>query len=102
MGMTQAAQNNAAKTNETPTMWKFYGLFFGGEVDRAGTPIGDICTGYGVTAGADQAQAEAAIVRRYAANAGRFELRNIQACPNAKVAAAKFRRGGTKDCPVLA
>lgn len=90
------------KTTTTPTAWKFHGYFFGGEVDLAGTPIGDLCTGYFVTLGDDEATAAEAVKARYTHLAGRFDLRSLMACPMmAKRAKMAANRGGTKDLPLL-
>lgn len=117
--MTTATQN----TNKT--MWGFIGLFFGGDVDKAGTPIGDIITGAFI-ADADEATATAAITARYADLSGEFRLTKLTdhrahllgqdandrtkwnegqhatfVAKLEKDIARIIKRGGTKDVPVL-
>ncbi len=87
----------------TSTMWTYHGYFFGGDVDRAGTPIGDLCNGYFVTATDSKELAAAAIERQFAGNAGRFSLRSLSPLPHAVKDAARIaKRGGTKNIPFFA
>lgn len=86
-----------------PTKWSFYGLFFCGDMDEAGTPIGDMCSGYFVTETDDEQVAKAALVKRYEHLAGRFSLRDLKKLDfdGGKDAARIFKRGGTKQVPIL-
>lgn len=88
--------------NNTVTVWDFSGLFFGGDCDRAGTPIGDICTGTFVTSTADRAVAEAALLNRYANLSGRFSIRSLEGSEAGKTGLRIYKRGGTKQIPLLA
>lgn len=87
------------------TLWQFSGLFFSGSCDKAGTPIGDICSGWFATAGDDQAVAEQLLASRYADQAGRWSVRQLNPAPAtpwaAKTLACAMKRGSTKQVPVL-
>lgn len=89
----------------TATLWYFDGLFFGGDVDTAGTEIGDICTGSFVTCHESDEQAAIALAARYEGLRGRFELRRLIKCPDSQTTSRKIktvlRMGGTKKCPLL-
>ncbi len=88
------------------TLWRFSGLFFGGERDEAGVEIGDICTGNFATAGNDREEAQRLLEKRYADLSGRFSVRLLEVAPQTpwavKTLARVMKRGGTKDIPVLA
>ena len=101
MTVNNTTRKGEKMTSEKPTQWHFEGVFFSGDTDKAGTPIGDICSGYFVTAGSDESKAREAIIKRYEDNSGRFELRRLVACWDEKAAARIFKRGGTKAAPVL-
>lgn len=95
------------------TSWVFRGLFFGGEEDEAGTPIGDICTGCFLTSSDSVEEANRLLAARYVGLSGEFichELKAILPAADWNSAMKKahatrlariWNRGGTKSCPVL-
>lgn len=88
------------------TLWQFSGLFFSGACDKAGTPIGDICSGWFATNGNDQKVAEELLAKRYADLSGRWSVRQLNPAPAtpwaAKTLARVMKCGSTKQVPVLA
>jgi hypothetical protein len=100
----ETKNNNAARTNEIskPTLWNYHGYFSLGDVDSAGTPIGDLVTGFFISHDNEEL-AKAAVMNRFSHLSGTFSLRSLEACRfNESCTARIAKRGGTKDCPVLA
>jgi hypothetical protein len=88
------------------TLWRFEGMFFGGDRDAAGVEIGDICTGNFATITADPTEAQNLLEKRYADFSGRFSVGVLEVAPQtrwaAKTLARVMKRGGTKQIPLLA
>lgn len=84
------------------TLWRFSGLFFGGEKDQAGTPIGDRVSGEFVCETRDPEEAAKLLATRYENNAGYVRLSDLVVNDfNPKRAERIAKRGGTADVPFL-